>query len=149
MKKKITFVLFSTTTLLSINTPVFAGWFKDIPLLPNQKRHIYKISDVQSIDVETFCKDKIGNMISFGVGKPYKGAERSGDSISCKFQDTTSGKAGISLENGVQVSHERVIQDNYKNYTVTELCEFKHYGVGAFAGDGGNACYDSYRTFDD
>lgn len=48
--------------------------------------------------------------------------------------------SGGEFQVGSEVDYRAVL-------TLDGLCGWKHRGVGAFAGDGGASCYDSYRRF--
>lgn len=131
----------STAAIILCNaTTAFAGGWGWIPLLPGQTRHTYKVSDVQPIDIETFCQSKF---------KDYIGARRDGDAVICTRNATKKFDAGVDVNRGLNVGvhsnldSEMVLEE--KRFTVNDLCDFKHPSIGAFAGDGGSSCYDSYR----
>jgi hypothetical protein len=132
--------LLSLTIILASSSSAFAGGWGWIPMLPGQERHTYKASEVQQIDIETFCQNKL---------EGYNGARRDGDAVICQRPGIKKFDGGLTINRGtdigVNVKQDSEMVNVEKRFTVNDLCDFKHPGIGAFAGDGGSACYDSYR----
>ena len=109
--------------------PAEAKWTDYIPLAPGQQRHTYKISNITDYDLWHFCINR----------KDYvTQAWRVHDSVVCKAQGHSTVKAGFDL--GFDVDYEQP-------FLLEDVCKWKHPRKGAFVGDGGYACYDTYRKF--
>jgi hypothetical protein len=123
------------------------------------ERIVYRISDLNEADVIDGCRKNYGNI---------QDASRRGDKISCyvirvsgntrigydirldgsvMINNKYSGNAALSSSGSVYSNDGTKLEVTKYTMSTNESCDKKWPGYGAWAGDGGVSCYDSYQKW--
>ena len=130
LKNKLLAVIAAGSVLLG-SAPAKASWTNYIPLVPGQQRHTYKISSITNADIFHYCVLK-KNFVADTYRRYNKAV--------CVI----NGSSNVAVGGGDIFRAD----NNYLHYLdLNDLCRWKHPRTGAFVGDGGYSCYDSYRQF--
>jgi hypothetical protein len=136
MSKLVKKVRFAALITLVTSTSIMLGNIHQANALP--RRVTYKISDLTEQDARNFCESK-------GLRPGGTQLLRNEDRVICRSatrNELETEQITIGIPPSVTFTPGGKLRE--ETYDVDKVCQNKHPNIGAFAGDGGYSCYDSY-----